>query len=135
MAKFLIFLLIMSALIGFIWHADIAEMLGFFQQRVEEEGPGVINEQSGKLKDFWEDYGEARADDFVADLTAVGKEKIDSWLEENGLNKYGDNEETVYAGGTPLFNEATGESVDRYVYLIKKFPKMIDELDLEKYLK
>ena len=56
MAKFLIFLLIMSALIGFIWHDEIAGLLSSLQQQVEEEGPGVINEQSGKLKDFWEDY-------------------------------------------------------------------------------
>lgn len=28
----------------------------------------------------------------------------------------------MYMGGTPLFNEMTGESTDRYEYLVKKFP-------------
>lgn len=30
----------------------------------------------------------------------------------------------MYMGGTPLFNESTGESIDRYEYLKKKFPNL-----------
>lgn len=47
---------------------------------------------------------------------------IDSWLQENNLNQYGDRKDTAYTGGTPLFDERTGERTDRYDYLIKKFP-------------
>jgi len=48
----------------------------------------------------------------------------DSWLNRQGLNKYGDSVDTMYTGGSPLFNEYTGESVDRYLYLTIKFPSL-----------
>jgi hypothetical protein len=51
------------------------------------------------------------------------KKRIDAWLAQNKLNSYGDPEDTMYAGGTPLFNERTGTRIDRYDYLVKKFPK------------
>lgn len=50
------------------------------------------------------------------------KKKIDEWLSVNNLNEFGDSKETMYTGGTPLFDEATGTLLDRYEYLIKKFP-------------
>jgi hypothetical protein len=28
----------------------------------------------------------------------------------------------MYAGGTPLFNEATGKTMDRYDYIVMKHP-------------
>lgn len=51
------------------------------------------------------------------------KRLIDSWLEQNNLNQYGDSKDTFYAGGTPLFDERTGERTDRYEYILKKFPE------------
>lgn len=48
---------------------------------------------------------------------------IDSWLEEHDLNQYGDSKDTFYAGGTPLFDERTGERTDRYDYIVKKYPE------------
>lgn len=50
------------------------------------------------------------------------KQKINLWIKENDLNEYGDNKSTVYIGGTPLFNEATDESIDLYEYLLDKHP-------------
>jgi peptidylprolyl isomerase len=52
------------------------------------------------------------------------KRKIDTWLKKNKnkLNKYGDLNDTVYTGGTPLFNEKTGKTIDRYEYIIQKHP-------------
>jgi len=50
------------------------------------------------------------------------KKKIDAWLKKNKLNPYGDAKGTVYAGGTPLFDEKTGKTSGRYEYLIQKFP-------------
>jgi hypothetical protein len=47
---------------------------------------------------------------------------IDAWLEQNDLNLYGDALGTIYMGGTPLFDESTGESVSRFSYLMEKFP-------------
>lgn len=43
------------------------------------------------------------------------------WLKVKNLNEFGDAPGTVYAGGTPLFNETSGESVDHYQYLKSKF--------------
>ena len=52
------------------------------------------------------------------------KEKvlIEQWIITSGLNKYGDPADTIYVGGTPLFNEATGERLDRYDYILKNHP-------------
>jgi hypothetical protein len=50
------------------------------------------------------------------------KSEIDKWLLEKSLNPYGDSYETTYSGGTPLFNETTGEKKDRYLYIIEKHP-------------
>ena len=48
--------------------------------------------------------------------------KADIWLMEKGLNTYGDAKDTMYIGGTPLFNEMTGILIDRLEYLLEKFP-------------
>ena len=50
------------------------------------------------------------------------KTQIDIWIQENDLNQYGDPKDTAYAGGTPLFNEATGETTDRYEYILQRHP-------------
>jgi len=52
------------------------------------------------------------------DLTTAQKEQIESWLEENNLNQYGDATGTVYTGGNPLFNEETEETQNRYCYIL-----------------
>jgi hypothetical protein len=48
---------------------------------------------------------------------------LDTWLKSQKLDRYGHPEGTMYAGGTPLFNEATGESTDRLVYVYKRQPE------------
>ncbi len=60
---------------------------------------------------------QAPANDATANLA-----KADAWLTAQQLNQYGDRADTVYPGGTPLFNEATGQRTDRYEYLKAKFP-------------
>lgn len=45
------------------------------------------------------------------------KPKLEAWLAWKDLNMYGDAKDTVYKGGTPLFDEATGEAIDRYEYI------------------
>ena len=46
-------------------------------------------------------------------------EQIDVWIKANDLNRYGDRKDIVYSGGTPLFDESTGSSIDRYDYILK----------------
>lgn len=47
---------------------------------------------------------------------------IDKWLADNNLNEYGDTIGTVYAGGSPLFDEASGEKIGRFEYIFRKYP-------------
>ncbi len=48
---------------------------------------------------------------------------VDRWLEANKMDRFGHPEGTMYAGGSPLFNEATGESKDRLEYIFGRNPK------------
>ncbi len=50
--------------------------------------------------------------------------RIDAWLtrHSDSLNQYGDPKDMVYTGGTPLFNEATGQSISKYEYIVNKHP-------------
>lgn len=52
------------------------------------------------------------------------KRKIDKWVRENGFNEFGDPKGTVYAGGTPLFDELTGRTRDKYEYILKRHPEL-----------
>jgi hypothetical protein len=52
------------------------------------------------------------------------KRRIDQWIRDNGTNEFGDPRGTVYAGGTPLFNEMTGRALDRYEYILKRHPEL-----------
>ena len=45
---------------------------------------------------------------------------VDRWLAERKLDPYGSPEGTMYAGGTPLFNEVTGRQIDRLDYIYRK---------------
>lgn len=60
-----------------------------------------------------------------AGLSLSDKEKaeIDAWLAKNNLNEFGDPKDTVYAGGTPLFDETSGKTLDRYEYILNNHPE------------
>lgn len=53
-------------------------------------------------------------------LTDAEKSLISNWIEENGLNEYGDPSGTVYSGGAPL--DSNGNTVNRYDYILQKNP-------------
>lgn len=57
-----------------------------------------------------------------AGISETEKQKIETWIKENDLNQYGDPKNIFYTGGTPLFDEKTGRSIDRYEYIFKKYP-------------
>ena len=52
------------------------------------------------------------------------KNRIDQWIETKGLNEFGDPLDSVYIGGNPLFDEATGVSMDRYEYILSNNPEL-----------
>jgi hypothetical protein len=55
---------------------------------------------------------------------ATSESCLDRQLAAKGLNPFGDPEGTMYAGGTPLFNEKTGRSVPREQYVFAKHPEI-----------
>jgi hypothetical protein len=48
---------------------------------------------------------------------------LDKWLKGQKLDRYGNAEGTMYAGGTPLFDERTGESRDRLDFVYSNHPE------------
>jgi len=93
----------------------------------------VIN-SSEDIVNFWEDEKAARYKDDANKIIERGiseeeKAQIDKWIEDNGLNQYGDPKTVMYAGGTPLFNESTGEITDRYEYILSNHPELVGEFD------
>lgn len=124
----------MSAVVGIFWHTEIATWWVNNKEQVENQTPELINQGLNQAQNYWDNQAEGWVSQFVADLTSQGKTKIDQWLAEQNLNEYGDQEGTAYTGGTPLFNEQTGQSIDRYAYLLQKFPDLVNSLNLDKYL-
>ena len=55
-----------------------------------------------------------------SEISLQEKQLIEAWIIENDLNQYGDIKDTVYMGGTPLFNETTSQSIDRYEYILQR---------------
>lgn len=47
---------------------------------------------------------------------------VDRWLADHRLDPYGSPEGTMYAGGTPLFDERTGETTDRLTFVYRRHP-------------
>ena|SRR5215469_4924031 len=50
---------------------------------------------------------------------------VEKWLKGHGLDAYGNPQGTMYAGGTPTFDEATGKSVDRWTLVAKNRPEAL----------
>ena len=59
-----------------------------------------------------------------ADASSQSASCVDLWLAQRDLNQFGDPVGTVYAGGTPLFDEKTGRSTDRMEHLLRKHPQL-----------
>lgn len=55
------------------------------------------------------------------------RKRIDRWIKENNRNPYGDPPGTIYTGGTPLFDERTGRTRDRYDYILDRHPELRGE--------
>jgi hypothetical protein len=49
---------------------------------------------------------------------------LDRELAAKGLNQFGDPPDTVYAGGTPLFDEKTGRAIPRDRYVFGRHPEI-----------
>jgi hypothetical protein len=58
----------------------------------------------------------------VAELTAQQQACVDRWLKERNLDEYGNPAGTMYMGGTPLFDESTGQMKNRFEFIFNKQP-------------
>ena len=58
-------------------------------------------------------------------LDAKQTECAERWLKGHGLDDYGNPKGTMYAGGTPTFDETTGRSVDRWTLVAKNRPEAL----------
>lgn len=65
----------------------------------------------------------------ASDLTPEQKKKIDEWLEENNLNRYGDSREAIYPDGSPLYNEDTGQEMTRFEYILDRYPDILERIN------
>ncbi|RMD59051.1 hypothetical protein D6821_01995 [Candidatus Parcubacteria bacterium] len=93
----------------------------------ELSGDNIRNPFAERTQEFQRRQQEIkRVEDLLKnELTDEQKRAIDQWLKDNNLNPFGDPPDTVYAGGTPLFNEETGEHQDRYHFLLRKHPELV----------
>lgn len=48
---------------------------------------------------------------------------VDGWLKAHNLDRFGSPKGTMYAGGSPLFDERTGESHDRLDFVLSRQPE------------
>ncbi len=58
-------------------------------------------------------------------LDAKQTDCVELWLKGHGLDVYGNPRGTMYAGGTPTFDETTGKSVDRWTLVAKNRPEAL----------
>ena len=71
------------------------------------------------------DRAPAPASSSVPRLDATQTECVEKWLKGHGLDDYGNPRGTMYAGGTPTFDEATGRTVDRWSLVVKNRPEAL----------
>lgn len=110
----------------------VGEMLKELQEDQQEAASDPSDEQAQTEEDEKEQQDEIQKEqgDIISeDLTRQQKKAIDEWLRANGYNRYGDSRNAIYTGGTPLFDERTGESINRYDYILKKFPNILERIE------
>jgi hypothetical protein len=59
-----------------------------------------------------------------AQLPEAGPSCVDIWLAERHLNEFGDPVGTMYPGGTPLFDEKTGNTRNRFAVLLARHAEL-----------
>jgi|GEM_PF-355923 len=71
------------------------------------------------------DRAPAPASSSVPRLDAKQTECVEKWLKGHGLDDYGNPQGTMYAGGTPTFDEAMGRTLDRWSLVVKNRPEAL----------
>jgi hypothetical protein len=62
--------------------------------------------------------------------TSAQQTCIEHYLEAHGLDGFGSPRGSMYPGGTPLFDEASGQRLTREEYLARRHPEILRECGL-----
>ncbi|KAG1705128.1 hypothetical protein DVH05_004064 [Phytophthora capsici] len=91
---------------------------------IKAEAPSTSTSTSAASEESASGSGEPILQGAQQTPEVAGDEKkaVDAWIESNGLNQYGDSATVMYTGGTPLFDENTGTTTDRYEYILRRHP-------------
>lgn len=92
------------------------------QKTTDSQPPGGLGSTPHGTPDAHGSHLKADADPNEAERAAL-ESCVDRWLKKNKLDDFGNAEGTMYAGGTPLFDERTGESRDRLKYVFDRKPE------------
>jgi hypothetical protein len=107
--------------------APPGEALWKTKEKLEKrEEAGTSPTGTGSEKGLTADKTSAGGSDAVplSDAERQAQENcLDKWLTGKKMDRYGHPEGTMYAGGSPLFNERTGESRDRLQYVYERQPE------------
>jgi hypothetical protein len=57
--------------------------------------------------------------------TEAQEECVNRWLQAHGLDGFGSPQGTMYMGGSPLFDEATGKNTSRQAFLAAHHPEAL----------
>jgi hypothetical protein len=124
-----IFFLSGSAIKDF--QGSVSEKLKGFNDKIGDEFNSFNKRQEGSVMEVFKEKKKEKSEENSesSGLSDEDKEKIDNWLSKNGLNKYGDTEGVYYPEGTPLIKGEDGEKIERYQYLLKRYPNILERVD------
>lgn len=113
------------------FQSSVSEKLKQFNERIGDEFNDFNKRQEDSVMDVFKEENKKDSNKKIesSELSDEDKVKIDNWLSENGLNKYGDTEGVYYPNGTPLMKGDDGEKVERYQYLLKRYPNILKRVD------
>ncbi len=103
----------------------LASSPAFAQLGPVTDAVGGAADAASKPVEAAKDTAGAAAGAAVGALSEAQRAYVDQYLTSHGLNQYGDPAGTMYTGGTPLFDETTGTRTDRYVYILRKNPGIL----------
>ncbi len=104
----------------------VSDGLKFINDNLGNALNSLGQNQASSTFNFFSKASSTKSAPTSADLTAAQKQEIDDWLAKKGLNRYGDAKNAIYTGGTPLIDQVTGQAVERYDYILNKFPDILD---------
>ena len=132
MIKKLFFLAIILIAVNYFFGEQINDWWQGWRsgEKVQEIGQDIADKVTDEIVDNIKNYSAEELKDLAGGLPKNVQLQIDNWLLTQNLNEYGDIEGTMYTGGTPTFDEESGETVNRFELIFSKFPELIDKFKI-----